>query len=203
MKRVLLTAALGLALAACGDNETPAVNDLAADNMMMNDLAVNDMAMNDMSMMNGAAAMPANGQEYASMAAASDMYEIESAQLAMEKTQNAQIRELAQMIVNDHQAATAALRTAASQAQPAITVTPQLNADQQAQMDALRAASGDAFDRLYLQQQVQAHEKALAMLRAYAQNGDVAQLREHASNTAAPVEKHLERARDLMNNMRA
>ena len=201
MKRVLLTATAALALAACGDNETPAVNDLAADDMMMNDMAMNDMAMNDMNMMNGA--MPATGQDYASMAAASDMYEIESAQLAMEKTQNAQIRELAQMIVTDHQAATAALRTAAAQAQPAITVTPQLNAEQQANMEALRAATGDAFERLYLQQQVQAHEKALAMLRAYAQNGDVAQLREHASNTAAPVERHLERARELMANMGA
>lgn len=199
MKRALLAATAALALAACGDSETPAVNDYGVDDMSMNAMDMN-AAGNDMAM-NASAAVPATGQDYASMAGASDLFEIQSSQLALERTQNADIRQFAQMLVTDHQAATANLRTAAQQAQPAVTVDPQLNAEQQANMGALRAASGADFDRLYLQQQVPAHEKALAMLRGYAESGDVPALREHASTTAGPVERHLERARELMGAM--
>ncbi|QPQ54123.1 DUF4142 domain-containing protein [Allosphingosinicella flava] len=200
--RILAATAALCALAACGDNETPAANDMAMnDAMMANDMAMNDMAMDNMMMNGSAAAVPANGQDYAAMAAASDMFEIESSRLAQEKAQNADVKSFAAMLVTDHQKSTADLKTAAGQAQPAITVTPQMNAEQTANLEALRGASGAEFDRLYLQQQVPAHEKALAMLQGYAASGDVPSLKQHASATTGPVEKHLARARELMGSM--
>lgn len=199
IKILAATAALS-ALVACGDNETPATNDMAMNGMMANDMAMNDMAAENV-MMNGSAAAPANGQDYAAMAAASDMFEIESSKLAQEKAQNADVKAFAQMLVTEHQKSTADLKTAAGQAQPAVTVTPQMNAEQAANLEALRAASGAEFDRLYLQQQVPAHEKALAMLQGYAASGDVPSLKQHASMTTGPVEKHLARARELMVSM--
>jgi putative membrane protein len=192
--RILTASAAALALAACGgggaENEA---NMMAEDNMaleMGNDMGV----MNDMA----AAPVPTSGQEYATMAAASDLYEIESARLAMEKSENADIDALAEMIVTDHEKSTADLRTAAEQAQPPITVEPEMNAEQQGNMEALRAADAATFDSTYLQQQVMAHEKALAMVRGYAQSGDVPALRQHASTVAGPIERHLERARELL-----
>ena len=205
---ILAASAALLALAACGKkneaNEMAA--NMAAENAMMNEASVNAMSMNEMAantMANMAApAVPATGQDYATMAAASDMYEIESSKLAQEKSKNADVKAFAKMLVTDHEKATADLKTAAGKAEPKITVTPALDAEQKANMEALRGASAADFDRLYLQQQVPAHEKALAMLQGYAQSGDVASLKDHASKTAAVVQKHLTQARDLMSKMK-
>ncbi len=188
--RFLMVSAAALALVACGGDTDTAANDMA-----MNDMAVNEVAMNDMA---PAAGVPASGQDYATMAAASDLYEIESARLAMETSQNADIDALAEMIVTDHEKSTADLMTAAQQAQPPITVTPEMNAEQQANMEALRSADAATFDQTYLQQQVMAHQKALDMVRGYAQSGDVPALQQHASTVAGPIQQHLERAQELL-----
>lgn len=199
MKSKLLIASAALALAACGGNGSQ----VDPANNAMNDLGT-EAGNETMPGNDGAAAgadpdapTASTGQEYATMAAASDLYEIESARLATERTQNAGIRELAQMIVTDHERSTAELRTAAQQAQPPITVSPEMNPEQQADMEALRSATATEFDRLYLEQQVAAHRKALNLVQHYAQNGDAAPLRQHASTVAGPIQTHLERARTL------
>lgn len=188
--RIILASAALLGLAACGGGDE--ADNKAMDNMSM---PANDMAMNDMMPADGA--MARNGQEYAMMAAASDMYEIESAKLAMEKSENEEIDALAEMIITDHEKSTADLKTAAGEAEPAITVMPEMNAEQQSMMQALRSANGAQFDQTYLEQQVTAHEKALAMVRDYAANGEVPALQQHASTVAGPIQQHLDKAREL------
>ena len=187
--RILMVSAAALALGACGGADE--TDTMATDNVAID--AGNEMAIDDT-----AAGVPASGQEYATMASASDLYEIESARLAMEKSENSGIDELAQMIVTDHEKSTADLMTAAQQAQPPITVTPEMNAEQQANMEALRAADAATFDSTYLQQQVMAHQKALDMVRGYAQSGEVPSLQQHASTVAGPIQQHLDRARQLL-----
>lgn len=187
--------ALALALAACGGATDTVGNDANTALMDNEAMMANDTAMLDNGAM--AAPVPSTPADYASMAAASDMYEIESSQLALEKAQRQEVKDFAQMLVADHQKSTATLKTAAAAVQPPVTVTPQLDASKQAMIDALRNASGADFDRLYLSQQVPAHEQALAMLRGYAEGTGPEQLRQHASTTAPTVEQHLTRAREL------
>ena len=193
---IILASAATLALAACGGGETTASNEAMADNAVLD--TGDNMVETNMAAP-GAAATASTGQDYATMAAAGDMYEIESSRLAMEKAESAELKEIAQMIITDHEKSTADLKTAAGQAQPAITVTPMLNAEQQANMEALRAASGAEFDRLYIQQQIPAHEKTLTLVRDYASNGDVASLKQHAATVTAPVERHLEPLQAMQN----
>lgn len=193
------TTAAALSLAACGGGADSAENDMMADDGTLMDneaMMANDSAMMDNGAM--AAPTPSSPQDYVAMAAASDMFEIESSRLATEKAQRQEVKDFAQMLIADHQKSTATLKTAAAAAEPPVTLTPQLNAEQQANIDALRNASGADFDRLYLSQQVPAHEKALAMLRGYAESDGPAQLKQHASTTAPAVEQHLTRARSLM-----
>ena len=190
--RILMASAAALTLGACGGGGE------ANDNMATETVAIDDgnnMAMNEMASATG---VPASGQDYAAMVAASDLYEIESARLAMEKSENAEIDALADMIVTDHEKSTADLKAAVGEAQPPITVTPEMNAEQQANMEALRAADAAMFDRTYLQQQVMAHQKALDMVRGYAESGDVPALQQHASSVVGPIQRHLDRARQLL-----
>lgn len=199
MKRNHLLAAVGLlALAACGSNND--ADTAAVDNGTIENIAVDETAAADPSAdanMMAPAALPATAQEFADMAAASDTYEIESSKLAETKAQDAKVKEFAAMLVKDHSKSTADLKTAAGAASPAITPAPALNAEQQANLDALKAAGAAGFDQLYLSQQVPAHEKALGMLQAYSAGGDVQPLKEFASKTAPVVQHHLEQARSM------
>ena len=192
--RILMASAAALALGACegrqpGDGENAAaVEDAGIANDMM---ATNNMVAESPE------AVPATGQQYAQMAAASDMYEIESSRLAAQKSQNQAVKQFAQMLVRDHQKSTNDLMAAVKQAQPPITVTPAMNMEQQANMQALNAVGAADFDRTYLQQQVQAHQKALTMVTGYAQGGDVPALKQHASTVAGPIQRHLQQAQQL------
>jgi putative membrane protein len=188
-KNLILASVAALALAACGRDDSETANGMAFDNVATGG-AANEATQ-------AAAPGASTGQEYAAMASASDMFEIESARLAVEKSQNAGVKELARMLIADHEKSTADLKTAAGEAQPAITVTPQMDAEQQGNVQALRSANGAQFDQAWLQQQVAAHEKALALVQGYAERGDVASLKQHATTVAGPIQRHLERARQL------
>ena len=74
------------------------------------------------------------------------------------------------------------LKSAASQARPAVAVMPALEAEQQQMLDTLRSANGAEFDRAFVEQQKQAHQRALTTLQQYAQQGDYEAAREAASN---------------------
>lgn len=181
-----------LALAACNNADETQNPDADADMATADDMA-------NSTVMDGPAAdaaTPGSPQEFVDMAAASDMFEIESAELAQEMGSSQAVKDFAAMMIEDHTAATEDLKTAAAAAQPALTVAPELSAEQQAQLDALRQA-GDGFDALYKEQQIAAHEKALALLEGYADSDGPEPLKNFASETATIVEGHLERVRDL------
>lgn len=185
----LLITAPALALAACGDNDTVSTtttNDLAmTDGMTGTDYAA--PGAND-AMMADAAALPAD--QFIATAAASDAYEIAAGELAQEKATTQELRDFGQQMVRDHTTSTENLKQAAGEA--GMTVgAPEMSQEQRDNLEALRNATGEAFDTEYRTQQLAAHEKALSMLRAYAQGGDVAQIKSFASNTAPVVEGHL------------
>lgn len=188
-------AALSLALGACGRSEQ------ASDNMVMaNDVgAVDNMAganMADANAMAGAAT-PVSAQDFASQAAASDMFEIESSKLAADQAENAKVKAFAKMLVADHTKSSNELKTIAASLQPPLTVAPTLAPDMQSKLDALKAAKGADFDTLYVTQQVAAHQEALNLHKGYAENGEEPQLKTFASKTADVVQKHLTEVQGL------
>jgi len=188
--RILLAGAatLALTLAACSGGEEAAPAD--TDDTVMADPAATDAAAGA-----DAAAMPTTAQAFVDMAAASDMFEVEAGKLAGQMGTAQEVKDFAAMMVADHTKSSADLKAAAAEGE-GVTVNPRMTAKQQSDLDALRAA-GTGFDALYKQQQVAAHEQALAMLRGYAANGDVQALKDFAGKTAPVVEGHLEHARGL------
>jgi len=61
----------------------------------------------------------------------------------------------------------------------------------------LRQAPAARFDRLYIGQQIPAHQQALALHGRYARTGDLPALRRVASAVVPVVEAHLAQARRL------
>jgi putative membrane protein len=177
-----------LALAAC---------DRGADDRAATDANIalgNDTANTDAAESAGEAVAP---QAFVDNAAASDLYEIQAGTLAAEKARNADVKAFAQMLVADHTRSSTELKTAAAQSDPAVTPPTTLPADKQAKIDALKAATGADFDRLFLTQQVEAHSAALDLLRGYASGGTSEPLKAFAGKAAPIVEAHLQKAQQL------
>jgi putative membrane protein len=135
-------------------------------------------------------------QGFVDTAAASDMYEIEAGRLAQDMGKSDEVKAFGAMMVKDHTTSSANLKTAVAEAGNGLAVNPALTGKQQADLEQLRTA-GDNFDAMYAQQQVAAHEQALALLQGQATGGTVAQLKAFAAQTAPVVEGHLGEARDL------
>ena len=188
MRTFGLTAVAALALAACDSND--AGNNLSTDTNLGADGAV--LGANEATDNEAAVAMPTDANGFATAVAASDLYEIESGRLAQQKGSSADVKSMAEHLVTDHQKSTADLKAAAAKASPAVTVAPALDAEKQAMLDELKAASGADFDRKFLDQQTTAHQKALALLRNYASGGDSQPLKDFASKAATAVDGHLE-----------
>lgn len=187
MRMVSTTFAVALALsaAACGRNDEPLSTDANLDNMTM----ANDVLGNEAG--NGAdAALPTDAAGFASAVAASDLYEIESGKLAASQASSADVKSFAATLQTDHSKSTADLKAAAQGA--GVTVAPALDAEKQAMLDQLKAASGDDFDRLFIDQQATAHQKALQLLQNYSGAGDNEALKAFAAKAAAVVQGHLD-----------
>lgn len=137
-----------------------------------------------------AQASPATAADYVQMAGASDLYEIQSSQAVLETTQNAELRNFAQMMIDHHTKTTESL-TAAAKSAGMTPPPPQLDDRKTEMMQQLRSASGADRDRVYVQQQVMAHQEALALHSGYAQNGDNPALQAAASSAVPIVQQHL------------
>jgi len=135
-------------------------------------------------------------------AAISDMYEIEAGKLAQQKSKTADVKAFGKMMVTDHTKMSAELKTAAASAAD-VTVPAEMDERRQGMIDNLRQAPADQFDRVYLAQQVAAHDEALTLARTYADAGDNAALKAHAAKGAPMIQTHHENARKIESGMGA
>lgn len=148
---------------------------------------------------------PANeaaAPDFVAKAAASDMFEVSAAQVALKKSTNAQVKEFAQMMVKDHTKSTADLKAAIAQSGQAITPPAALPADLQAKLDDLSKASAADFDKAYMDNQVDAHQAALDLLQRYAQDGDVPAIKSFAQTTVTVVQGHYDHAKTLRDSLK-
>lgn len=185
MIRPLLAGAACLALlTACNSEQSPEAVDKAQD---MTAAPVGQVS---------AATMGSNMvSAYVPNAAMGDMYEIMAADLAIERSQNAQIKELARMIKTDHTAASDAMKAMLPQAAPDMTPPTELDERRQGMIDNLRSASAANFDMAWIDQQIAAHQEALTLHRGFSDNESP--LSAHARNVVPKIEAHLRSAEQI------
>jgi len=131
-------------------------------------------------------------QGFAQRVAMSDQFEIQSSQLALQRPVSPELRSFAHMMIADHGATSAKLEDIA--AKDSIALPGGLTTDQQSMLDKLRSASDTTFSAMYIDDQVKGHEAALKLLKSYAVNGDNADLKQFATETAPKVQQHLTKA---------
>lgn len=179
MRIALLMAASLLATTACGGRQAEEQQNAGAESNMAGSDAAGAFA-----------EQPPTAQDFSQAVAMSDMYEIQSANIALKRAEGAPTREFAQMMINDHTRSTQALKDAVAASGQTLAMPERLDSEHQAQIGILEGLNGSDFDREYLSQQMAAHRRALDLLKAYGGDGDVAELRQFAQATIPIVQKH-------------
>lgn len=134
-------------------------------------------------------------------AAQGGMAEVMLANLALQKSQNEQVKTYAQMMIDDHTKANDELKTLA--ASKGATLPTEVNSKQKATMDKLSALASDAFDREYVKTQVKDHQKMAKLFQSQSEKGTDADVKAFAAKTLPVVQGHLEQARTLNDAMKA
>ncbi|MES2119788.1 MAG: DUF4142 domain-containing protein [Pseudomonadota bacterium] len=187
----IVLAGAALCLGACRNNDIG--NNTAVDDVALNDAALNDVAVND----GAAAPATTNGQAFVNAAAASDRFEIESSRLAATKAQSSAVKKFAEQMISVHSQSTAKLKSVLAGVTPTIAPDDTPNAEQQSALTSLQAVTGMDFDSAYSSAQVDAHQKTLDTLNAYAANGDNPKLQAFAREMIPIVSGHLNMAKAL------
>ena len=129
--------------------------------------------------------------------------EIEQARLAQQKTNNAQVREFAAMMIEQH--------TEARQQQSALglateksPLSEKLTRQSQATLNALESKQGADFDQAYIQGQIMAHQQVLETIRAELRpNAQNPQLQVYLQQLEPKVAEHLEHARHAKQSLQS
>jgi putative membrane protein len=129
---------------------------------------------------------------YVAMASSIDLYQVKSAQLALERSHDPANRSFAQRALNAHQGTSAQLSMAGRRLNilPSATLDP----EHQAMLDALNATSD--FDHTYRAQQNMVLQEALRLHSGFARNGQSPTLRPVAANAESVMRANLQALRN-------
>lgn len=132
--------------------------------------------------------------QYVEAMANGNMFEIQSSQLALQKSRNTRVRRFAQRMIDEHTRMSTELSTAVRTTGPSLTVPTAMDNRHQSAMQDLQGATGREFDRMYLTAQINAHNEALVVNQNYAQAGDDPALRQLAASAIPTIQEHLNEA---------
>jgi putative membrane protein len=141
-----------------------------------------------------------NQDKFWTEAAQGGMAEVMLANLALEKSNNEEIKSFAQKIVTDHTAVGEELKTLA--ASKNVTLPTDISAKQKASMDKLSNLSGTDFDREFMKLMVKDHGAAVKLFQKQADGGTDADVKAFAAKNLPTLQEHLSMARTMSGGMK-
>jgi putative membrane protein len=136
-------------------------------------------------------AVPALGaKDYVTKAAIGDLFEIESSNLALNKSKDKAVQDFAQMMVRDHTDSSNKIKAAVA-GNADLAPPSKLDPQHETMLKQLKDADAQAFDNLYVQMQTAGHSDALTLHQTYAASGDNQALRKVAADIVPVVQMHM------------
>ena len=145
---------------------------------------------------NSALNIPPKTEDFVKEVSMSDIFEIESSKIALQKG-NAATKAFAQQMIDAHEKTTAELKGLIDGGKVTAPVATGMSDAQKKSFDELKDLSGKEFDDVYQDEQEDAHEDAVDVFKRYASEGDNADLKAWAAKTLPALEHHLTMAEDL------
>lgn len=131
-------------------------------------------------------------KNFVDKAAISNAYEIAAAQVALKRSNNAEVKAFAQAMITDHTRLGRGLARAARRADPTIVIPAGLDAPHAQELKRLRGMKkGAAFDRAYVMGQVLAHQEAVGLFGTYAKENRGTPLATFARKALPILQTHL------------
>lgn len=139
----------------------------------------------------------ADAADFVAKISAGNAFELAAAQIAQAKGRSDAVKRFAAEMLRDHGKSAADLKTALAQAGQALIAAPGPAPDQQQVLAQLQSSDPRDFDKAYMDSQVAAHLKALALTQSYAEKGDVTSLAVFAGEAAPVIQGHYEMATQI------
>jgi putative membrane protein len=146
---------------------------------------------------NQALGIASKTQDFVTIAAQSDMLEIQSSKLALQKSDSDKTKTFAQKMIDDHTATSTELKGLVSGGKVQVNAPSSLDEAHQAKLDKLAKLQGKDFTKQYDDMQVSAHKDAVSLFDRYSKDGDNADLKAFAGKTLPKLQEHLAMAQDL------
>jgi putative membrane protein len=132
-------------------------------------------------------------EAFAAAQGAVNLFAIRAAEIALDRGASDRIRGIAQQFLDEHNKAQAELRDAAN-AHP-VPFEPRLDAAQERKLQAIRNASDEQFDNVYLSAQMVAHQAAMQTITLYEDKGAAGALKVYAKSHYPVLRNHYLMAR--------
>jgi putative membrane protein len=133
-------------------------------------------------------------------AANGGMAEVELGKVASTKAANAEVKKFGQMMVTDHSKANEELKALA--AKKGVDLPKEVDSSHKSIMDSLKNKTGADFDKEYVEEMVDDHEKDVAAFEDKAKNAKDADVKAFAEKTLPTLRKHLDAIKAIQAKMK-
>jgi putative membrane protein len=132
-------------------------------------------------------------QSFVTKAANGGMFEIRSSELAVDRVQNAEVKDFARQMIRDHDKANKELQSAASSL--GANVPSSLDAKHAQALQKLEGMNGPEFEQFYVQAQRDAHREAVGLYSSYSKANGA--LSAWAAETLPTLQEHQQRIQQI------
>lgn len=134
-------------------------------------------------------------RSFVNEAASGGLAEVAAGKIAEEKARNDAVKDFARQMVADHGKANDQLMTIAGQENVKVPTAPDKR--HAAAAERLKKLSGSEFDRSYMKEQIQDHEKTVQLFQKEAKSGQNVKLKAFAADTLPVIQHHLQVAQGI------
>jgi putative membrane protein len=135
-----------------------------------------------------ATSVPAADKKFAMMAAENDLAELQISNMALQKSNNDQVKQLAQKLIDDHTKTTNSMKEIAGK--KGLTLPTQPDAKHQALATKLQSESGEKFDKDYIAANSMDHHKVVKAFEKEASDGQDPDIKSFASQFLPAIQEH-------------
>lgn len=143
----------------------------------------------------GGAASAAGGSKFLAQAMQDSLAEIESCELALQKTSNDDIKVFSQRMIDQHSDLGREIEQLASEKNAELP--KDVSPERQSELDELSRLSGTEFDEKFIEYNMKDHEKDVQLFREQADQAEDDDIKAFAEKGARMLAKHLNMARDV------
>jgi putative membrane protein len=132
---------------------------------------------------------------FVSKAMQGSMAEVQLGQLTLQKSNNAQVKEFAQRMIDDHTKLNEQMKPVAQQL--GVTVPDQVSKNDRKTMAKLQSLSGSAYDQAYIKDMVKDHKQDLTEFQMEASSGQDQTVKDAANQGSKVIAQHLQMAQQM------